>query len=171
MQWQHLDQMTVIFEVPSIMVGKWFCAKQILQTSSGVKSSPVVYRKVLAGSVAASPLPSLRVIPSPLPSLRVIPSPLASPSVSSSTNDVQPTVSVTSVPGDTSSASLSESMAQSDNSTTTNEGSTLVSSGINDLEKGQDSNSSTLNMLIVILGSVIVIILITLIIIFSKRKQ
>ena len=170
-QWQHLDQMTVIFEVPSIMVGKWFCAKQILQTSSGVKSSPVVYRKVLAGSVAASPLPSLRVIPSPLPSLRVIPSPLASPSVSSSTNDVQPTVSVTSVPGDTSSASLSESMAQSDNSTTTNEGSTLVSSGINDLEKGQDSNSSTLNMLIVILGSVIVIILITLIIIFSKRKQ
>jgi cobalamin biosynthesis Mg chelatase CobN len=153
------------------MVGKWFCAKQILQTSSGLKSSPVVYRKVLASSVAASPLPSLRVIPSPLPSLRVIPSPLARPSVSSSSNVVQPTVSATSGPGDKSSASLSESLAQSDNSTTTDKESSLVSSGINVLEKAQDSNSSSLNMLIVILGSVIVIILITLIIIFSKRKQ
>jgi hypothetical protein len=170
-QWNHLDKMTVIFEVPSIMVGKWFCAKQILQTSSGLKSSPVVYRKVLASSVAASPLPSLRVIPSPLPSLRVIPSPLARPSVSSSSNVVQPTVSATSGPGDKSSASLSESLAQSDNSTTTDKESSLVSSGINVLEKAQDSNSSSLNMLIVILGSVIVIILITLIIIFSKRKQ
>lgn len=49
-QYQDLGRQTQLFLVPSIMVGKWFCAKQIIQTNSGVKASPVVYRQVLANA-------------------------------------------------------------------------------------------------------------------------
>ncbi len=47
-QYQDLDRHTAVFRLPSIMAGKWFCAKQVIQTTSGVKSSPVVYRRVLS---------------------------------------------------------------------------------------------------------------------------
>jgi len=55
-QYRDLDRHTVVFRLPSIMAGKWFCAKQIVQTTSGVKSSPVVYRRVLARPGADVPL-------------------------------------------------------------------------------------------------------------------
>ena len=98
-QWQDLDRKTVVLSLPNNMVGKWFCAKQIIQTSSGIKSSPVVYKRVLAGAGVANPSPSLRVIPnssvSPLPALGVIPN----SSVSPSTQDPVPTSSLNSDPG------------------------------------------------------------------------
>jgi len=102
-QWQDLYRKTVVLVLPNNMVGKWFCAKQIIQTSSGIKSSPVVYKRVLAGEGVSNPSPSLRVIPnssvSPLPALGVIPNSSVSPTVRPSTQDPVPASSLNSNPG------------------------------------------------------------------------
>ena len=172
-QWQDLDRKTVVLGLPNNMVGKWFCAKQIIQTSSGIKSSPVVYKRVLAGAGVANPSPSLRVIPnssvSPLPALGVIPNSSVSPSARPSTQDPVPASSLNSDPGN-----LPNSGSQDFNGESTQE-SSIIDMGSDNLEDksqeivGTKTETETIRgFLIGFIGGLLILVIILLL--FFKRK-
>lgn len=178
-RWQDLDRKTVLLGLPNIMVGKWFCAKQIIQTSSGVKSSPVVYQRVLAGGSAANPLPTLRVIPSisvsPLPSMRANQNSSPSTSARPSAPEAVPPSSLNVDPGN-----VVNSESQNFNSQSTQE-SPIIDSDSGNLEgKSQvkvvtNTGFETLSESKIIRGFLIgfiggLIILVIILLLFLKRK-